>query len=342
MKRCLVCNKKLREHNQSKFCSRECYYISNNGIKRPDTGKKIAATLKGQRHTQQRKNNISISKKKNINKKWDILTSEDILKIEAVLEEGYSSELKNIMIASEVNKNYRSLYYYIQRNIEWYNSFNVIKYNPTEVQQWNINKWKQFKADIELITINELCIVYNLLERKLISLCKRNNLSLPIKNCKSTYFSQISQKLFWEVYNYLPRELKDDTYFAELNGELRHKLYKKSREGLNIKNKEYSFDFCIIHNNILFVIEFNGDIFHANPMFYIDDDCPNPFYPKLTSKEIWERDQRREDYVLSLNGILIPIWEYDYHNHKQEVLDLLQMYINMVFYNSENKTLRSF
>lgn len=201
---------------------------------------------------------------------------------------------------------------------------------------------KQFKEDINSININELCSRYNLLERKIINLCERNNLLPPIKICRFAQFSQVSQKLFWEIYNYLPEELKDNTYFAELNQEIRHKISERSRKGLCIKNKKYSFDFTIIYNKIIFVIEFNGDIFHANPMFYSENDHPNPFCPELTAKEIWERDRGREDYILSLDGMLVSIWEYDYHNHKQEVLDLLQMYINMVFYNNENKTLRSF
>ena len=40
--------------------------------------------------------------------------------------------------------------------------------------------------------------------------------------------------------------------------------------------------------------------------------------------------------------MFIPIWEYDYMNNKQDCIDLILMHINMVFYNSENKSIVSF
>jgi hypothetical protein len=338
---CIVCNKKLLKFGQVKFCSRECYYLSRCGVKRPEVGKKTSLSLKGHPHTKKRIDNIKQARLLGSSKKWNILTSDEIDRICKVLEGRYSSELKNIMIAAGVGKSYRALFYYIRNNKAWFDSLNVVKFNPTEVQQWPIERWESFKKDLMEFSISVIMVKYNLLEGKIINLCTRNNLP-RIKSYGASNYSKVSQKLFWEVYYNLPEELQECCLFAELNTEYSHKIPEFDRNGLCIKKTRYCFDFTIFFNDTLFVLEFNGDIFHANPALYALEDRPNFLRPDLTSKDIWDSDLLRETYVFAIGGMFMSIWEKDFHQNKQECIDRVLMYINLVYYNGSNKNLRSF
>ena len=80
------------------------------------------------------------------------------------------------------------------------------------------------------------------------------------------------------------------------------------------------FDFTI--QNILLIIEFNGDYWHANPKFYkADDIIKYPGNKLIKAKEIWERDKVREQ-ILKFNGYkLITVWEDDYRKDPDLVLN---------------------
>jgi hypothetical protein len=113
-------------------------------------------------------------------------------------------------------------------------------------------------------------------------------------------FSDISQRLF---------KLIDD------------KLNNKYTIYYSIKNKEYRIDddlksyyldFYIKELNI--AIEFNGDLWHANPELYNENDTPHPFQKKLKSKDIWKLDKERYDFIKTKVDDIIIVWENDIKN----------------------------
>lgn len=56
-------------------------------------------------------------------------------------------------------------------------------------------------------------------------------------------------------------------------------------------------------------IEYNGDLFHANPDKFKEDDRPIP-KSNITSKEIWEKDKIKKETLLKERNIkTIEIWE---------------------------------
>ena len=106
-----------------------------------------------------------------------------------------------------------------------------------------------------------------------------------------------------------------------------NKLFKEIKIKLNINNsieekyifndklhKGYLFDFCL--NNKL--IEFNGDYWHANPIFY----GPKSFIKAKNKKaeEIWEYDKIKIQTANDQGYKVLIIWEYDYNNNKEETL----------------------
>lgn len=106
-----------------------------------------------------------------------------------------------------------------------------------------------------------------------------------------------------------------------------NKLFKEIKIKLNINNsieekyifndklhKGYLFDFCL--NNKL--IEFNGDYWHANPIFY----GPKSFIKAKNKKaeEIWEYDKIKIQTANDQGYKVLIIWEHDYNNNEEETL----------------------
>ena len=66
------------------------------------------------------------------------------------------------------------------------------------------------------------------------------------------------------------------------------------------------------------IIEYNGDFWHANPLIY-DENFINPV-SKLTATDIWDKEARKED-VANLHGYtMLRVWESDYKNNKDKVI----------------------
>ncbi|MCK9415430.1 hypothetical protein M0Q97_02080 [Candidatus Dojkabacteria bacterium] len=69
----------------------------------------------------------------------------------------------------------------------------------------------------------------------------------------------------------------------------------------------YLLDFYIKELNIS--IEYNGNIWHANPKFYESDDKPNPFNKNLTASDIWLKDKIRSEEIKKHVNETFIIWE---------------------------------
>jgi hypothetical protein len=147
--------------------------------------------------------------------------------------------------------------------------------------------------------------------------------------------------------------------YGEIDGKIRWKEYlKKVGDGVyqSLKNKKYSnvskveLEFfnllledkdykslCFYGENqfkiendgigywpdLLFnnkIIEFNGDIFHANPKFFKPNDRPNPFCKSKTAQDIWNKEKIRLDFIKNLGYDILIIWEYDYRTNLNECI----------------------
>lgn len=106
-----------------------------------------------------------------------------------------------------------------------------------------------------------------------------------------------------------------------------NKLFEEIKSKLNINDsieekyifndklhKGYLFDFCL--NNKL--IEFNGDYWHANPIFY----GPKSFIKAKNKKaeDIWEYDKIKIQTANNQGYKVLTIWENDYKNDKEKTL----------------------
>lgn len=120
---------------------------------------------------------------------------------------------------------------------------------------------------------------------------------------KHQFYSDISQKFFNELDKYLSSRYT--TYYATKNGEW------------FIHDKNYPIiylDYFIKELNIC--VEFNGEVFHADPRLFEANEYPNPFNKSLTSQDIWDADNRRYKQLKEIHDITtIVVWERDYDDN---------------------------
>jgi very-short-patch-repair endonuclease len=95
-------------------------------------------------------------------------------------------------------------------------------------------------------------------------------------------------------------------------------------EGFNITTQykvgRYPFDFKLNDYNML--IEFNGDVFHANPNIYLPDDII-PILKK-TAQEIWNKDLTKMSLAKSKGYDTVVIWESEIKNKtEQEIIEII-------------------
>ncbi len=121
--------------------------------------------------------------------------------------------------------------------------------------------------------------------------------------------SKISQELFNEILKKYPKEEKDFVFFEEKNKEYTLK---------NDNNFYYRYDFCDLNKRKF--IEFNGDIYHANPKMFKPSDKPNPFRNK-TAEELWKIDEDKKT-IAERNGFKeFVVWEKDYRENKEKIIN---------------------
>lgn len=75
------------------------------------------------------------------------------------------------------------------------------------------------------------------------------------------------------------------------------------------------------------IIEFNGDLFHGNPKIFQETDTTHPFRKNLTVKQLCEIDTIRYEYYISKDYQILEVWENDYYQNKEGVIDLCREFL---------------
>jgi very-short-patch-repair endonuclease len=82
--------------------------------------------------------------------------------------------------------------------------------------------------------------------------------------------------------------------------------------------KHYFFDFTMGNN----IIEYYGDLFHANPKIYTENDIPVKWRSEQKiAKDIWEYDKLKESTIREHGYNLLVIWESEVKENKYRVLE---------------------
>ena len=132
--------------------------------------------------------------------------------------------------------------------------------------------------------------------------------------------SLISQEIFNEIKLRIPNR---DFRYATNNGEFK---IKKENGGF------YFYDFSDVENKL--IIEYNGDMYHANPEKYKADDFPHPFRKNIKASEIWEKDRLKIDIAECLGFKILIIWDSEYRYGGEEKKEkVIQRCINFLLEN---------
>lgn len=135
----------------------------------------------------------------------------------------------------------------------------------------------------------------------------------------SKFYSNISQDFCNEIFNRLNEDDKNHCYYATLNKEFTK--YNKDDK------RCYAYDFVLSRKKI--VIEFNGDLVHANPKIFTENEIPKFFNNnKITAKEIWKKDKNKNEFMEKLGFKVYVVWENDYRERKNEVIEEMLCLIN--------------
>lgn len=212
---------------------------------------------------------------------------------------------------------------------EQYDEYNLSRAITKEnlVKKYNKQKGQEIWEDYvnkQRITKSKEYYVDKYGEEKWIELCKSkahtlNNYikwygseEIALKKIKERHniwksVSKSSQKFLINFDNYIKSlhpNLK--TYFDSINKE--YMIITESRD-------IYYLDYFIKDWNIC--VEYNGDLFHANPNMYNEFDTPIP-KSNITAKEIWEKDSEKITTILNERNIkTIVIWENNLPTNKE-------------------------
>lgn len=139
-------------------------------------------------------------------------------------------------------------------------------------------------------------------------------------------FSKISQELFYSILETYDISCRDKIKFATHNGEFTIK---------NPKGGIFVYDFADLKSKK--IIEYNGDMFHANPKKYNYDDIPNPFKKNKKASEIWEYDKIKINVANENNFDVLTIWDSEYRwGNKKKILDKCINFLNKNEKNNNN------
>jgi hypothetical protein len=123
-------------------------------------------------------------------------------------------------------------------------------------------------------------------------------------------YSKISQELFYNILETYEIGYKDKIKFATHNGEFKLD---------NPSGGVYIYDFIDVINKK--IIEYNGDMYHANPKKYKKTDTPHPYRKNKTSLEIWELDKNKLTTAKNNGYDVLVIWDSEYRwGSKEKVI----------------------
>lgn len=140
-------------------------------------------------------------------------------------------------------------------------------------------------------------------EKRKATLMRNHGVDNPGKLLEFKRYSKISQKLFWEIKE---KSGIDDCYFYEHGGE------QRIWDGNNVMTVDF------VYKNL--IVEFNGDIFHANPQKFNANDLVPP-QKRYKAHEIWERDKNRTNFLKQLGYDVVVVWESDYKRDSKRIVN---------------------
>jgi G:T-mismatch repair DNA endonuclease (very short patch repair protein) len=300
-KKCLICRKEIADHK--KYCSRDCYYESRKGVKRPEVGKKISKALKGSYYPPERGQAISKAKQPFpiTEEEWNIIkkTKEEYF---------YVSNLDIFLQRCNLSRKFKKgqaceIVNFLNPESKRYN------HHRLEIQRWDSHKMQEFIKDINTLqSFTDILKKYNLCQKGFNRLLERENFT-------SVFTEDLQVKMTMPertTYNIL----------KQMDVSFEREKY--------INNMEWRVDFRI-NNDI--ILEVNGDYWHGNSRIYKENNLNKV---QLKNKN---NDIKKYNYIIESGYRLFVIWEMDIYNNfervKDHLLKMIQGDTNERYYDSQ-------
>jgi hypothetical protein len=101
-----------------------------------------------------------------------------------------------------------------------------------------------------------------------------------------------------------------ELFFKDIQSNIQPQLFYGKNEKWIRYNKNKGFYVDLLYGNK--IIEFNGNFYHANPLFYSEESIIIISKQNIkNAKDIWKRDQFKIDTLQKLGYKVLIIWEND-------------------------------
>ena len=130
-------------------------------------------------------------------------------------------------------------------------------------------------------------------------------------------YSKVSQELFKILLRYYNKNDRINILYATKNREF----------CINDNSVNYLYDFTDLKNKK--IIEFQGDLYHANPKLYTNENYINPYDPNKTAEFIWNKDLNKKQIAEKYGFNVEYVWEYDYRINKEEIINKCKHFLGI-------------
>lgn len=286
---CKTCGKEFSHRSKNaKFCSRQCYYDSRKGVKRPEHGEKIRAIMleknESYKGTERAKNISKARTKKGFTPEQESMIIEGIEKYYYVTNPEILVE--RIGLGDELTGKARK---------DWVISL-IMKYNtffdgheffPIKIQRKSREEIDSILSESQYVPWDVILDRHDITFKEYKSILDKH--SVQNYEYKTAYRQTIPEKIV--------QSLLDDLGVA----------YKREQY---LKPSRFRFDFIIGNTHI---IEVQGDYWHANKRLFNRED--------LNETQIFntERDKEKIAFAIQKGYTLIEIWEMDLYHRRSRI-----------------------
>ena len=103
-----------------------------------------------------------------------------------------------------------------------------------------------------------------------------------------------------------------------LEDEIDNEIYKHGKSEFQIKGDYHVYKYDLTNIETKRIIEFNGDLWHGNPLIYEATDKNK--VNGVVYKDKWEYDRIKNETAEKEGYEVMIVWEFDYNNFKDKVI----------------------
>ena len=202
---------------------------------------------------------------------------------------------------------------------------NILKYgveNPSQIEEIKDKKRKTFLKNYGVDNIRKSKDFYTYINNKIIEKYGITREELASIKSKEVWLLKTEEEKDIWLANSIHKQRKS-SHQGIITSKAENKIASLCIElGLNIEtsftiyyNKRNRFVYDILLKDYNIIIEYNGDLYHANPIIYKETDILK-FPIERTAKEIWIKDDIKNQFAKKYGYTVIFLWEKEFNENK--------------------------